>query len=540
MEQSSSKRDTSLFLERAAHPSDRRGELVRVGGEVDRENGISKKFAIPEHQEKVYNHLSKIVTISDSKVEKDIFTTGNNGYTFIIKKHASNRQLNQLYRFYIRETTGNPMILAPTYSWFDRIEIAPTLGDEMVWRLYGDSIEEIVRLGGTDEEMKTLGRCANFNSSTDTLFNGVAQTHNANETKAYDLPFHSILEKIGFNPNFLETDIQVKFYGKNGIVVSGTGSPELVKVEMIAEVDEDNHHVKHADDESKQLLMSVPRYDFYEGMKAYNKTVSLTALGETSIDLDDLKGHVAFLTIRIRSSRAIANNAAFINQDLGPDAIIDVTDENGKTIWSNGIYADYALLHQTRKWFPNDFCARSYIYVVSFCDNPHDAMYHGVTHGYLRCNKDKKLRIKPGAAPTTWQFSVNLSNSSDNDGGSISFSDPLGNHTGALAFNATASAVGAAISALPFFALNGLTVTASATPVNDFVLTVSGRDLSLMENKTIGVHSKLMQSTNVTNVTSVTCSRVARRGFVSGDYLVDVYGWVHKKVANMGRTLMLA
>jgi hypothetical protein len=401
-------------------------------------------------------------------------------------------------------------------------------------------LEELIRLSGSDEDTKPLARRANFNISPNTYYNGVSQTHKASETRWYDMPLHTFLEKVGLNPNYFVTDYQIKLYGKNGIVVSGSGTPKLVDIELIVEVDDDNHNHPHEDKQAKLLSTVVPRYDFYEPAIAYDEEVKLTASTESFIDLEDLSGDCSFLSVRVRASKLNASNAALNNADLGPDAILDITDSNKKTIWSNGANADYILFHQTRSWFPNNFCTKSYLYPIAFCDNPHDAIFHGVTHGYLNFDSKKFLRITPDAAPTSWVYSVNLNNGSANDSGTIRFSDPLGNYTADLAYNATAAVVGAAITALPFFADNGLTVTASAAPTDDFTLTVSGRDLSLMEGRSIGVFSKLMQSTNVTSVTAVTVSTIGRRGFTTGTYRVTIYGWVHKKIANVGSTLLLA
>jgi hypothetical protein len=529
--------------QRSSHPIDKQAALIAVGGVVDKNGrGVGRKLGIPAHQVVVHSHVSKVVRIprTNGSISDGLFTGGNNEYIFKVEKDATTRQSRQTLRFKIEETASASMVLAPVYRWFERIELGPQKGDENQLKLYDDNLEVLVRLAGSDEDTKPLSRRANFNNNADTLFNGVAQTHKAGETRWYDLPLHTFLEKVNFNPQLFKTDYQIKLYGKNGIKVSGSGTPKLTDVELIVEVEDDNHNFPHEDKQLQIHNTVVPRYDFYEPTIAYDETMTLTASTDNYIDLEDLTGDVGFLMLRIRAGKSNTANEASSNVDLGPDALLDITDSNKKTIWSNGANADYILFHQTRSWFPNNFCSRSYLYPIAFCDNPQDAMYHGITHGYMNFDSKKYLRITPHTAPTSWVYSVDLSNGTANDGGTIRFTDPLGNSTGDLAFNTTTANLKIALDALPYFAENGLTSTFSATVVSDFTITIAGRDLSLMEGKTIGVHSKLTQSTNATGVNAVTCSTIGRRGFTTGSYRVTVYGWVHKKISNIGSTLLLA
>ena len=43
------------------------------------------------------------------------------------------------------------------------------------------------------------------------------------------------------NPRMWKTDYQIKFYCKNGIVDSGSGTPQFSDIELICELDEDDH-----------------------------------------------------------------------------------------------------------------------------------------------------------------------------------------------------------------------------------------------------------------------------------------------------------
>jgi hypothetical protein len=527
------------LIARAIHPVARLPDLIPIGGVIDKgPRGIGRKFAHRAHQAVVNHHLTKLETIS--KDAATAFTGGNNENIFKIKQDATGRQTKQTFRFKITESGGSAaMVLAPVWRWFDRIEFEPLKNKEQQLRLYGDNLEELLRLACSDEDCKSLARNCNFNAGNDVYYNGAAQTHKASEAKWYSMPLHSFFDQMHVNPRMWKTDYQIKFYCKNGIIISGSGVPSFTDIELICEIDHDDHNVPHEDHHGKLMLQHVPLYDFYEPQIVEEQSVTVTASSKYRVNLDAVRGQCGFMTVRVRSSTANASSASMNNVDLGPNALFDIEDSNQKSQWSNGINGDYILFNQCRQWFPNNYCGKSYLYVLGFCDNPMDAMYHGVTRGYLDIQAKKFLAITPDAAPVSWVYTVVTSNSTDNDGGTIAFSDPLGNRTADLAFNTTAANLKVALDALPFFVENGLTSTFSATAINDFTITIAGRDLSLMEGKSIGVFSKLTQSTNVTGITSVTATTVGRRGFTTGTYTITVYCYTHKQLADLGYALSI-
>ena len=527
----------SLF-ERAIHPFLKHGEHIAIPRNADKgPSGISRKFAVLPHQMRVHNHLNEIVThVKDNTPAATAFTGGNNEVIFRIRQDACGRMIKNTLRIKITESAAAAMQLLPIYRWFDRIEFRPEKGDEEQYRLYGDSLEELLRLSCTDEELKSLGRLSNINGL---YYNGAGCTHKASEVKWYSMPFPSIFDMVKLNPRLLKTDYRLRIYVKTGIVASGSGTPQLTDIELISEVENDNHNVEHVNDAHfNTLARHVPLIDFYEPQLVEEQSVALASSTKYRVNLDSVRGDVGFMTLRVRSSTANASYASMNNVDLGPNALIDIESSTNKSLWSNGINGDYLLFDLARKFFPNNYCGQSYTYIIPFCDNPLDAMFHGVSSGYMKFSDKKYLAITPDAAPVSWVYTVALSNSTNNDGGTIAFSDPLGNRTADLAYNTSTANLKAALDALPFFAENGLTSTFGSTAVDDFTITITGRDLSLMEGKSIGVHSKLFQSTNASSVSSVTVSTIGRRGFTSGSYIITVYCWTHNQLADLGYTLV--
>ena len=354
------------LIARAVHPIRKLPELIAIGGIIDKgARGFGRKFAHRAHQATVHHHMTKFETISkDAAPATTAFTGGNGEVIFRIKQDSSGRQTKQTFRFKITEGSAATMILAPVWKWFDRIEFEPMKNKEQQLRLYDDNLEELLRLASSDEDSRSLARVANFNAGQDVYYNGAAQTHKASEAKWYSLPLHSFFDQMHINPRSWKTDYQIKFYCKNGIVISGSGTPQFTDIELICEIDDDDHNVPHEDHRGQQMLKNVPLYDFYEPQIVEDQSVTLTASSKYRVNLDAVRGQCAFMTVRVRSSTVNASSASMNNVDLGPSALFDIEDSNQKSQWSNGMNGDYLLFNQCRQWFPNNYCGKSYTYIA--------------------------------------------------------------------------------------------------------------------------------------------------------------------------------
>lgn len=538
----------SLILSDVKHPHHKGGSL-KVGAGKTFENRINGRPAKSQlqfeaHQAITHAHVRTVRTHTiDAGYAATCFTGGNNEVKLRIRENSMTKQLSTTIRFKITETGAATMILLPVYQWFQRIELWSKNGSgEELIREYGETFEEKNILSHSEEELKPL--CDLVNRNARGLINYTASTHKASESKWYSLPLSDLLAMINPNHQKIKGDLLIRFYCKNGIVASGSGVPSLVDVNLVAE-EEDLlvNGFDHADEHGKSLIRGFHAYQYFEPV-IVEETNTLTASTKYRLNLENITGAVAALTVRIRSSTAATASAVQKYVDLGPQSLFDVESNTGTSLWANGtaVFGDYLLRDLPRKYANNDFCNKNKLYIVPFCDNFVNAIVHGVNHGFMNFKEGAKnyLAITPDANPTSAVYSIDITGTPAS--GSCYFVDPWGNRTADLAYDATAATVQTALNALPFYYENGLTSTVSASPFGgDFTVTFAGIDPEVLLGRPLGFFSALYTSAPaLVTVASVTQSTIPRRGFTTGSYTVTVYGWVLRNVLDIGSNLVKA
>ena len=527
----------SVIISQTAHPTDKN---AKVDLPAVKNGALMSKVKVAEHQAVAYHHLNQVrIHVIDTAPATTAFTGGNNEVRFRIRENSMQNWTSSTFRFKITEASQASMILAPVPLWFDRIEVWTKngSGEKLFW-IYGENILQALEWSNTNEQRKLIQKPANLPKN---YYQSSANTHKSNEIRWYSLPLQWALDQIKPNLQNVDGDLLIRFYCKNGIVVSGSGTPSLTDVQLVADEEHHNHNFNHDDKLKNSLSRDIHATQFVEPVLVQEESVALTTGTKYRVNLENVKGNCAFLTLQVRSSVANAANAVANNADLGPNCFVDVESTTGTSLWSNGsqVSGDYILNDLARKHFSSDYSGKSFLYYVPFCDNPLDALLHGHVSGYMNLEDKKYLAFTPDAsAPVSYVYSVDLSATSD--AGTIRFTDPWGNQTGALAFNASAATCKAALDALPFFAEQGLTSTFSAAPNADFTITIAGRDVSLMDGNTIGVQSALTASGAAVSVTSVSTATVGRRGFTAGTYVVTVYAYVFKGLMQHKNHITLA
>lgn len=470
-----------------------------------------------------YQTKRQLKTLTKTDAPTDSFTTAGREINFRINASDVNEIGNLKLRYKIAEGSAASMLLLPTALWNDKIEFIH--GQEVFAFIRGDNLyfKQCV--------LQTAGQyqCSRFLANMGLNY-GVSQEQlqKASETKWYEYQFSdNVLELLRVKLSTLKSDMIIKIYPRNGIVVSGSGTPSLSQVDVRI-VQSGFHTGKREGIISKNIFGAM----FLQPLQ-YETTATLTAGTKSKISLEDLKSrYVAFLTFQIRSSTYSATSGTILNNyDLGPNSLIDLEETSGVSIYAGGqpVNGDHLLYNEFPHHFNSNFTSHQYIYYMPFCDNGSLAM-KGVVNGWMDLVESvKNLAITPDSSANVAEVqTVTMSGTSASGSYFFSFK---GFNSDPLAYNANTTSMNTAINAMKIFADNGLTCACSAAATSSFTITISGERIHLLDGDTVKLVPIVLE-TSAPAVVTATSSRttVGRRGWTTGSYKITVYAYCYSSV----------
>lgn len=436
------------------------------------------------------------------------------------------------------KATGASMVLCPAPFFFDKWELWPNDGTkDNVQRIFPESL---IAYWAAINPAKFRALLPDLNMNENFWTNNVSIA--SGDSKIFRFPLLSDwFSMVQPNLQYIRGETILKLFTRNGIVVSGSGVPELQSVRLIFETEE---HVDAVADYEESIYKGIVIKPYLNIQRIQPVAQTLTAGTQSSVSLENLSGACAGLGFCIRSSTSAASNGLLDFVDLGPDATIDIGTETNDSMLGMGsaIPADYFRTEVFSKHFSSDVSDKIPFYFIPFCENMSRALL-GERNGFRKFNKDDKylLYITPSGAGTAEVVTVDLP-TGPNDAGYYALSLD-GKVTNELVYNTSAANIKAALEGLdgsPFKEENGFTVTASDTAATDFTLTFSARANKLQgpPSKRFGVVKLLSTSLNDGGVACFASSSVTtagKRGFTTGSYVVSVYAFMHRNaVINKG------
>jgi hypothetical protein len=498
---------------------------------------ITKNLYLPAIQKINYaGRIETVMHVTTSSIPATAFTTGAQ-FDFILKAKSMKRITGLEIEYKITEINAASMILCPTPYFIERMEIwSQAGGTQQITRQYGDTLAFKTWSLLTREQLDLKKRYENF---SDQFGSSTSQTHKASEVRKYRFQFmDNVLELLNCDLQALENDIIIRFYFRNGIVVSGSGVPSLTDLRVIATESDDNGNLENEMFGLKLIKNNIMACQFLSPQQVELSTNTLTQGSEFNFTLKALKGLCSFLTLHVRASGSQASSAAtssFLtnNVDLGPNALIDLRLTSGGGLIGNGtpVPADTFLYSQWIKHFPSDLPRHQFIYFIPFCRNAQRAI-EGQLNNYLKFDdSEKALYITPdNSAPVSETHTITASGTSASGSYQLAFRDWVSD---TLAYNASTATIASALNAADgWFARNNLTCSASATLATSSVITIapttnSNGNLEKLDGSLIRVVSNNMQTSAPAQVTFASSrSAVGRRGFTTGSYSISVYGWM--------------
>lgn len=536
---------SNLILAQIDNPFNRNNRFARTGktykGPDAKGKLVDRPVVLPVEQAVAYPDMHQIVTmLSVNQVPNAAFTTGTE-IQFKIGHSQVRRVGTMSLRFKIQETSGNSMYLAPTGLWFDRIELWSQNPQNMLFRMYGDCLFFKQCALTSTEQFNMIRKSNNISANYSTTYE---QIHPASATKYYRYDFwYNILEGLRCDLQSLNDDLLFRIFPRSsGIVVSGSGIPSCLDLNLLMTESDDNANRNFPPIQMDLLRQNVFGYqslqpDYYEDI-----TATLTQGQKYQCTLRNFRGYGCFLQVLIRAANhSNANNGNLLCYDLGPNGQVDVVDGTQASLLCNGspITPDWFREVEWPRHFDSQFGNFTNQIFVPFCKKATNA-FAGQVNGFLQFDDSEKyLTLVPDSnAPTNEVQTVTLSGTAASGEYCFSFK---GDTTGQLAYNASTTTMNAALNALPFFYNNGLTCSCSAAATASFTITISGFNLGLLDGSLIQViANSLATSAPAAITTSTARTTPAVRGFTTGSYYVTVYGWMYRSVVQNGDVLQLA
>jgi hypothetical protein len=237
---------------------------------------------------------------------------------------------------------------------------------------------------------------------------------------------------------------------------------------------------------------------------------------------------VACLLVGVRASSTTATSQGYINfLDLGPNALVDVQNPSGTTVWGKGEAKsiDYIKAIDMPLNMPSDIARYTNLYLLSWSPELIKAL-HGIMNGYRDfVTATDRLLIRPTTVTSAAEVHTLTCINAANDGGTYRLGF-LGEFTQPLAFNTSAANMKIAFENLSSVVgyPGGVSVTFAGALTTTTTCTFSdSRRYALVE-----VSPDSLNDGGVAESVTVTRSTIGNRGWVNGTYHVGIWAAVFK------------
>ena len=424
---------------------------------------------------------------------------------------------------------SNEMKCEPVPYFCSKIEYFANDGTSLLYTQRDNtSFWEVMALTPEDQQSKSWRQDLNVSAG----YYHSHDQHKRSVQRAYRLPL--ITNPLVLAREHLGAavgDIYIKFHFQKCEISGNHDDVQLDDISLEFEIER-----LSADDEKQVLSLKnqASLHRFLEPMKVEYASQTLTASTKSTFSLDSVVGDCPFILFCVRSATTVGNRLKTVN--LGPTATVDIEDSTGRSIYGGGqaVRLDLIMKHLKSKHFRNpEFIEQRNFYVLPFCDSVQDS-FAGSKHGYFRFDgSNYKLAITPSAAGTSAVQTLNCNNPA-NDGGYYKLAF-MGDITDSLAYNANATAIKAALEALPtMLDWQGapLTVTASDALTTDATLTfaATANPQPNSEKHQVQVICESINDGGVAEFTSTSTTTLGVPGFTTGSYTVSIYPYLYRRL----------
>lgn len=424
-------------------------------------------------------------------------------------------------------STGADIYTIPVPQWIDRIELKPQEAGQKQ-QVYGDAL-----LLNTLFQSKEAAAAAfknwhmnykepDFKENTDAWPDGEQRVFHIH------VPCFLTEGKVFLGGLAERLRIRTHFWGSTYWLLSGS-VPTLNGLRYIVT----GKQVSLANAEHLRAAMMSQAGDYtiryVEPVQSTHK-LSITAGNEASVELNSVRGKVAFTLFFLRdnaaSGKSLRKYYYVENYRLTDTASVNL-------IGGTNIRSPEALEVQSIEHFNSDVFLNVPIYVITHTSSP-PAVVHGMgILGLLEYNRNK-IVITPGAsrAEVNEVQTINFTRVADSGSFQLTF---RGYTTALLAFGATAATIETALEGLPSIGFNNVSVTGTtATSVAiTFQNDLGGQPLG-SKGHYMRLHGTLEESnTAVVAATTLTTPGVASgnldyRYFETGTYDLIAYSYMYR------------
>jgi hypothetical protein len=367
-------------------------EVAKLDHRVTRERNSDGQTVIKKgHQVGEYKAKHMITTlIHNPPLNSNTFDNGTQ-FSVLLKEDDMKVLKSGMFRFKMTIST-NSVELPPVPFWFERMEIYDRKSQVEIGRMYGENIYWSYALLNA-QELKCWSDMVNFTPDKQSYTGKLSP-----QTRYFYLPLvASPLDNAGLDFSRLKTDIEFRFYPKQGIIADGLGS---ISVDEIAFVAGEKHPSPRSVNATKQLMAkNCDRHQYLSVQRHRELSRQMNANTMYSIDLDAFRHKSAYLLFTIRASDSNTNHAVMSNMDLC-DSGIDIVSSSGQSLFGSGqsVKADLLKDLLSVKSYDNSFLKNNNVYSVIFSDDL-EASNHGKLDGYHVFNGQKfRLELSIGDA----------------------------------------------------------------------------------------------------------------------------------------------
>lgn len=430
------------------------------------------KVLKPKAQIQELSGFTDIHTFPTTEIPSATYNPWTNGDTINLRVSSGSldKMLNAWLRFKITESGGsNSVKVLPTPMWFDRIEFRiGGQGDAPIYTFYPQQLLADLATTPFDDKTIFLRNC-NFNKNWWVAPSALQ----ASGTEFLYLYFpNSFMEQVKPYLKDIKGQLILTFYCNTaGIIVSGTGTVALNSIELQVR----NHHM--TDYEAQVYNQFYPyqkKHNITRCIRITDTSKTLTNGSATDFSLQSIEGnYVSHLIFGVLAgtTQAPANGGTFNYLALGDEAMIDIVDASGTSIFGSGAaIKGKELDFLAYKEFNNEILDKLNLYCLPLTARIAD-VYNGKRRGGFNIKQGASLylRITPHAGVSEI-CSLTLANTNTQGSYQLNYD---GQNTTTLAFNSSAANIKTALENLQTIKDDRLTVTASGTAAGSFTVTFS-------------------------------------------------------------------
>lgn len=461
-------------------------------------------------------------------------------------------QFDRFTSFWLRfeiEVINAAITLAPTTSWFDRIEMRFGSGGEIFRTFWNDTLQFNMFSALTNDELKGMGRLMNFDTRPNTMF-GVAKPIGVG-TRYFYLPLpHNVFEDLHASVKHATSDLNFTFYpDSTGVCVAGSmNNLVLKKITLMMDVEKKNEEEELA---LERLERKYVKTCLYLDPVRYEESGKYLSPGtQYKFSLTSLDGLISHFLLFVRPVGSKSNvgylygNTVNLGDEGGAD--LDILDGGNQSVYGNGraIPAKWLRCYlDSVEQLQSDYLINEPKYVIPFTKSVGNAN-KGVMDGVLelKSGNNFSLAFTPRAGLPEI-FTLNLTRldtgaaSVAADGG---YRFKIGNEVSiALNYDATVANMKAAVEAMDFCKKRNLSVAFSATfaAANSITATFTCPESYGLEEHKLEVEVyNLNNAGNEIAVQSVV-SQGGYGGLAAGQYDISLYAFYYKRATWLGDTL---